>query len=112
MIRRNGPHLGALFYYLGMIMLGVYFTFAAVQGDYGLFKRLDHLLRDAAETEATTLDESGRHAEHSWLLGLVEIEAPRIVTREKESRKRRLNRVSGRFSPCFAHWDRRSPVSE
>lgn len=41
MIRRNGPHLGALFYYLGMIMLGVYFTFAAVQGDYGLFKRIE-----------------------------------------------------------------------
>ena len=41
MIRRTGPQLGALFYYLGMIMLGVYFTFAAVQGDYGLFKRLE-----------------------------------------------------------------------
>lgn len=41
MIRRSGTQLGALFYYLGMIMLGVYFTFAAVQGDYGLFKRLE-----------------------------------------------------------------------
>jgi cell division protein FtsB len=41
MIRRSGTQLGALFYYLGMIMLGVYFTFAALQGDYGLFKRLE-----------------------------------------------------------------------
>ncbi|SFS08207.1 FtsB family cell division protein [Yoonia litorea] len=41
MIRRSGTQLGALFYYLGMIMLGVYFTFAAVQGDYGLFKRIE-----------------------------------------------------------------------
>lgn len=41
MIRRNRPQLGALFYFLGMIMLGLYFTFAAVQGDYGLFKRIE-----------------------------------------------------------------------
>ena len=41
MIRRSRPQLGALFYFLGMIMLGLYFTFAAVQGDYGLFKRID-----------------------------------------------------------------------
>ena len=41
MIRRSGPQLGALFYFLGMIMLGLYFTFAAVQGDYGLFKRIE-----------------------------------------------------------------------
>jgi len=41
MIRRNRPQLGSLFYVLGMIMLGLYFTFAAVQGDYGLFKRIE-----------------------------------------------------------------------
>ena len=41
MIRRRGPQLGALFYFLGMITLGLYFTFAAVQGDYGLFKRIE-----------------------------------------------------------------------
>ena len=41
MNRRSRPHLGALFYYLGMVMLGLYFTFAAVQGDYGLFKRIE-----------------------------------------------------------------------
>lgn len=41
MIRRSGPQLGALLYSLSMMMLGVYFTFAALQGDYGLFKRLE-----------------------------------------------------------------------
>lgn len=41
MTRRNRPQLGSLFYFLGMIMLGLYFTFAAVQGDYGLFKRIE-----------------------------------------------------------------------
>jgi len=41
MIRRSRPQLGSLFYYLGMVMLGLYFTFAAVQGDYGLFKRIE-----------------------------------------------------------------------
>ena len=41
MNRRSRPQLGALFYFLGMIMLGLYFTFAAVQGDYGLFKRIE-----------------------------------------------------------------------
>ncbi|MDP5086111.1 MAG: septum formation initiator family protein [Yoonia sp.] len=41
MIRRSRLQLGALFYFLGMIMLGLYFTFAAVQGDYGLFKRIE-----------------------------------------------------------------------
>ncbi len=41
MIRRSRPQFGALFYFLGMIMLGLYFTFDAVQGDYGLFKRIE-----------------------------------------------------------------------
>ena len=58
MTRRSRPHLGALFYFLGMIMLGLYFTFAAVQGDYGLFKRIevraegDALSRELASLEA------------------------------------------------------------
>ncbi|WP_333713704.1 FtsB family cell division protein [Yoonia sp.] len=57
MIRRSGTQLGALFYYLGMIMLGVYFTFAAVQGDYGLFKRLDVKAEGAAlAQELATLE--------------------------------------------------------
>jgi cell division protein FtsB len=41
MQQRTRPAIGALLYYLGAIMLGLYFTFAAVQGDYGLFKRIE-----------------------------------------------------------------------
>lgn len=39
MIRRNRPALGSLLFLITMIMLGLYFTFAAVQGDYGVFRR-------------------------------------------------------------------------
>lgn len=56
MIRRGRPQLGALFYFLGMIMLGLYFTFAAVQGDYGLFKRIEvNAEGDALAVELATL---------------------------------------------------------
>ncbi len=56
MTRRSRPHLGALFYFLGMIMLGFYFTFAAVQGDYGLFKRIEVQAEgDVLQTELTDL---------------------------------------------------------
>jgi len=33
--------MGTLLYFASMIMLGVYFMFAAVQGDYGVFKRAE-----------------------------------------------------------------------
>ena len=39
-------------------MLGLYFTFAAVQGDYGLFKRIEiHAEEQALTTELTSLQE-------------------------------------------------------
>jgi len=41
MFRRNRPPMGTILYFLGALMLGLYFTFAAVQGDYGLFKRIE-----------------------------------------------------------------------
>lgn len=40
MFRKRAP-LGVLLYFSGAIMLGVYFTFAAIQGDYGIFKRAE-----------------------------------------------------------------------
>ncbi|WP_296417378.1 FtsB family cell division protein [Pseudooctadecabacter sp.] len=33
--------MGVLLYFAGTLMLAVYFTFAAVQGDYGVFKRAE-----------------------------------------------------------------------
>ncbi len=40
MNRRRAP-LGVLLYFSGALMLGLYFTFAAVQGDFGVFKRAE-----------------------------------------------------------------------
>lgn len=40
-MKRNRPAMGAVLYFLGMIMLGLYFTFSAVQGQNGLFKRVE-----------------------------------------------------------------------
>ncbi|MBS9716574.1 septum formation initiator family protein [Pseudohalocynthiibacter aestuariivivens] len=41
------PTLGAIAYFAVCFLLGAYFTFAAVQGDYGLFQRV----RIEAETK-------------------------------------------------------------
>ncbi len=41
MNERSRPGLGTLIYFLLTLMLGLYFMFAAVQGDYGVFKRAE-----------------------------------------------------------------------
>ncbi len=41
MQRRKRPALGAWAYFAVAFMLGAYFTFAAVQGGYGLFRRTE-----------------------------------------------------------------------
>ena len=41
MTERSRPGLGTLIYFLLTLMLGLYFTFAAIQGDYGVFKRAE-----------------------------------------------------------------------
>ena len=43
------PALGVIVYFALMFSLGLYFTFASVQGDYGLFRRVE------IEAEAATL---------------------------------------------------------
>ncbi len=45
------PGFGALAYFALMFSLGVYFMFASVQGDFGLFRRVQ------IEAELTTLTE-------------------------------------------------------
>jgi len=68
MTRSNRPALGSLIYFLGALMLGLYFAFAAVQGNYGVFKRaeitaegdalqaeLDRLEAEVAEMENLTI---------------------------------------------------------
>lgn len=41
MIRRTRPAIGTLVFVMSMVMLGLYFTFAAIQGDYGVFARAE-----------------------------------------------------------------------
>lgn len=41
MKRRGTPALGILAFFAVAFSLGAYFTFAAVQGDYGLFRRAE-----------------------------------------------------------------------
>ena len=45
----NRPGLGVVAYFALMFSLGVYFLFASVQGDFGLFRRVE------IEAEAMTL---------------------------------------------------------
>ena len=37
---RNNPTIGVVIYFAIIFALGTYFTFASVQGDYGLFQRI------------------------------------------------------------------------
>ncbi len=48
-ISRRRPAFGVVIYFALTLSLGLYFTFAAVQGDYGLFRRIE------IEAEATEL---------------------------------------------------------
>ncbi|MFY9212529.1 MAG: septum formation initiator family protein [Aestuariivita sp.] len=41
MTRSNRPGFGALIFYSASFALSIYFTFAAVQGDFGLFRRVE-----------------------------------------------------------------------
>ncbi|NSX55833.1 FtsB family cell division protein [Parasulfitobacter algicola] len=41
MTHRSRPALGVFIYFTVAFSLGLYFTFAAVQGDYGLFQRAE-----------------------------------------------------------------------
>ncbi len=39
-ITQGRPRLGSMFYFVLAATLGAYFTFAAVQGDYGVFRQV------------------------------------------------------------------------
>ena len=46
--QRTQSGFGGVIYFIGIVSAGLYFTFASVQGDYGLFRRV----RIEAETQA------------------------------------------------------------
>ncbi|SNR60528.1 FtsB family cell division protein [Puniceibacterium sediminis] len=57
-ILRTPPALGALVFFAITFSLGAYFTFAAVQGDFGVFRRAEitvesqHLAEELREVQA------------------------------------------------------------
>ncbi|WP_243405059.1 FtsB family cell division protein [Pelagivirga sediminicola] len=55
MNHRKKPALGVFVYFAIAFALGTYFTFAAVQGDFGLFSRAE--IEAEAETLQAQLDE-------------------------------------------------------
>ena len=52
---RRQSGLGGIFYFVVLFSLGLYFTFASVQGDYGLFRRIQIM------AEARTLADERDH---------------------------------------------------
>ncbi|SDN34156.1 Cell division protein FtsB [Lutimaribacter pacificus] len=51
MTRRKTPAIGILAFFAVAFSMGAYFTFAAVQGDYGLFRRAE-IQADSANLKA------------------------------------------------------------
>ena len=71
----NRPALGAAIYLTLMCLLGMYFTFASVQGDYGLFRRIQieaektqlDAERTRLKTEVTALENKTRRLSDDYL---------------------------------------------
>ena len=51
-VSNSTPTYGAVNYFMIIFALGTYFTFASVQGDFGLFRRI----QITAEAEALTIE--------------------------------------------------------
>ncbi|MFA3917863.1 FtsB family cell division protein [Ruegeria hyattellae] len=57
MTRSNRPSLGALLFFAFAFAIGTYFTFAAVQGDFGLFRRVEiSAERNLLQRDLATID--------------------------------------------------------
>ena len=75
MTKRSRPAMGPLLYVIAMMMLGLYFTFAAVQGDFGVFKRAEVQAEGRAlaielaalETEVARMENLTRRLSDSYL---------------------------------------------
>jgi cell division protein FtsB len=86
--RSNRPSIGAVLYFGIAMALGVYFTFAAVQGDYGLFRRVEieaeaeHLRasRDLLAAEMNRMETLTRRLSDDYLdLDLLDERARRVL---------------------------------
>ena len=85
---RTSPGLTALLICAVLFSMGAYFTFAAVQGDYGIFRRvqvdaeIDTLRRelDALEVQVTEMRNKTRRLSDGYLdLDLLDMQAREIL---------------------------------
>lgn len=75
MTKTTRPAMGLLLVTLGLMALGLYFTFAAVQGDYGVFKRAEVAAEgraleaelEALKTEVARMENLTRRLSDSYL---------------------------------------------
>lgn len=88
MTRTNRPQFGALIYFAAAFALCSHFTFAAVQGDFGLFRRVEisaeaeALNRDLArlETEIAAMENLTRRLSDDYLdLDLLDQQARSVL---------------------------------
>jgi cell division protein FtsB len=84
----RSPAIGSALYFTAMLSLGAYFTFAAMQGDYGLFRRIqieaqaDDLAREHAllEAELAEMRNKTRRISDDYLdLDLLDEQARRVL---------------------------------
>lgn len=74
-MKPSRPDIGPLFYFATALVLGSYFTFAAVQGDFGLFNRIQidaeiqtlKAQRDRRQTLLTQLENRTRRLSDDFL---------------------------------------------
>ena len=74
-VRSRAPGVGAFLYFSAMGLAGAYLTYAAVQGDHGLFRRIDvqaqisglELERDALKAEEARLASLSRRLSDDFL---------------------------------------------
>lgn len=74
-MKRSRPSIGPLFYFGTAMVLGLYFVFAAVQGDFGLFNRVQieaeittlKAQRDRRQVELTRLENRTRRLSDDFL---------------------------------------------
>jgi cell division protein FtsB len=72
---RSRPALGTAALFLGAFFAGSYFTFAAVQGDYGMFRRIQveaetaalRTERDRLAGELAVIENLNRRLSDDWL---------------------------------------------
>lgn len=62
-ISRKRPPVGVIMYFASVFTLGLYFAFAAIQGDYGLFRRV----QIDAETTLLRQDLDQLEADVAWM---------------------------------------------